>query len=248
MALLKNNSKIPLWTFPATSGKHQGWESNSRSHASARGKLVHFARGKLAPFVGIVAAVSSVFLMTLAAQAQIPTGGNVFVGYSYYSSGLSSSFGGTNRQNLNGWEGSLEGKVFPFVGVVADFGGNYGSQTVPIGVGTCAIGVVCSPLTASTHVETLLFGPRVSAGVGKFRPFGEVLFGAGHVRVNVSSPLPDNFNMPTDTSFATAIGGGLDYKIIRLVAVRFQGDYVQTRFFGATQNNVRISTGLVLRF
>ena len=52
----------------------------------------------------------------------------------------------------------------------------------------------------------------------------------------------------SDTSFATALGGGIDYKIIRPVAWRFQGDYVQTRFFGATQNNVRISTGIVFRF
>ena len=76
--------------------------------------------------------------------------------------------------------------------------------------------------------------------VGKFRPFAEALFGASHVDVN--------HGIGSDTSFATAIGGGLDYKIIRPLAWRFQGDYVQTRFFGNTQNNVRISTGLVLRF
>jgi opacity protein-like surface antigen len=52
----------------------------------------------------------------------------------------------------------------------------------------------------------------------------------------------------SDTSFATAVGGGIDYKIIRPIAVRLQGDYVQTRLFGATQNNVRVSTGIVLRF
>jgi hypothetical protein len=52
----------------------------------------------------------------------------------------------------------------------------------------------------------------------------------------------------SDTNFTTAIGGGLDYRIIRPVAWRFQGDYVQTRFFSATQNNVRVSTGIVLRF
>jgi hypothetical protein len=108
--------------------------------------------------------------------------------------------------------------------------------------------VVCSPLPVSTHVQNFLFGPRVSATVGKFRPFGEVLFGAGHISVNVGSSLPDNFVMPKDTALATAVGGGLDYRIIRPIAWRFQGDYVQTRFFGTTQNNVRLSTGIVLRF
>ena len=88
--------------------------------------------------------------------------------------------------------------------------------------------------------HNFLFGPRVSFSVGKFRPFAEALFGAAHVDANNG--------VGSDTSFATALGGGLDYKIIRPVAWRFQGDYVQTRFFGATQNNVRLSTGIVFRF
>jgi hypothetical protein len=45
------------------------------------------------------------------ANAQIPTGGNVFLGYSYYNTNLSS----VDRANLNGWEGSLEGKLLPWV-------------------------------------------------------------------------------------------------------------------------------------
>jgi opacity protein-like surface antigen len=209
---------------------------------------MRLSTGKIEVWVRIAAVVAASFLLSMAAQAQVPTSGNVFVGYSYFSADATNTVSSLNRQGLNGWEASFEGKVFPFVGIVGDFGGNYGSQNLPIAVGTCAIGVVCPPLTASTHVETFLFGPRVSASIGKFRPFGEVLFGAGHIRINETSPLPDNFITPTDTSFATAIGGGLDYKVIRLIAVRFQGDYVQTRFFGATQNNLRISTGMVFRF
>jgi hypothetical protein len=56
------------------------------------------------------------------AIAQVPTSGNVFVGYSYYNTNLSS----IDRVNTNGWEASLEGKVFPFVGIVADFSSYYG--------------------------------------------------------------------------------------------------------------------------
>ncbi|MGA8763235.1 MAG: hypothetical protein WB562_10255, partial [Candidatus Sulfotelmatobacter sp.] len=133
----------------------------------------------------------------------------------------------------------LEGKVFPWVGIVADFSGHYGSQDVPSGIGTCAIGVTCSPLHVSTNVQNILFGPRVSVSVGKIRPFAEALFGAGHISTNGAG---------SDTSFSTALGGGLDYRLIRPIAWRFQGDYVQTRFFGTTQNNVRLSTGIVFRF
>jgi opacity protein-like surface antigen len=75
--------------------------------------------------------------------------------------------------------------------------------------------------------------------VGKIRPFAEALFGAGHISTNGAG---------SDTSFATALGGGVDYHLIPLVSWRLEGDYVQTRFFSTTQNNVRLSTGIVLRF
>jgi hypothetical protein len=75
--------------------------------------------------------------------------------------------------------------------------------------------------------------------VGKIRPFAEVLVGAGHVNAGIAG---------SNTSFASAIGGGLDYRIIKPIAWRFQADYVITQFFGNTQDNVRVSTGLVLRF
>jgi opacity protein-like surface antigen len=188
------------------------------------------------------------FLFCVGAEAQVPTSGNVFFGYSYYNTTPLTFTGGTNREGLNGVEGSLEAKIFRWFGIVGDFSGHYGSQSVLNPAGTCAIGVVCSPLPVSTHVDNFLVGPRVSVKVGRLRPFGEVLFGAGHISANVGSSLPDNFVKPKDTTPATAVGGGLDYKIVRPIAVRFQGDYIHTSFFGATQNNVRLSTGIVFRF
>jgi opacity protein-like surface antigen len=195
-----------------------------------------------------LAALAIVSIASCAANAQVPTSGNVFFGYSYLNTTPIAFLGFNSRQGLNGWEGSVEGKVFRYVGLVADFSGNYGSQTLPIAVGTCPINVVCSPLRSNTHVQNFLFGPRVSANFGKIRPFGEFLVGAGHVSGNVTSPFPDNFPISPDTTFAMAIGGGLDYKIIRPIAARFQGDYIRTSFFGTTQNNIRLSTGIVVRF
>jgi hypothetical protein len=52
----------------------------------------------------------------------------------------------------------------------------------------------------------------------------------------------------TRTSFATGLGGGFDYRLMRVLGWRVQGDYLQTRLFRAKENNVRVSTGLVLRF
>lgn len=169
------------------------------------------------------------------ANAQAPISGNVYFGYSYYNTNLA-----PNRGGLNGWQGALEGKVLPVLGIVADITGQYGSldfgvicPVVPVGGGGG-----CASFNPSTHVYEALFGPRIGAPIGKFRPFGELEIGVGHL----------SSASQTDTSLATATGGGVDYKILHVLAWRVQGDYVHTRFFNAGQNNVRISTGIVLRF
>jgi hypothetical protein len=192
--------------------------------------------------IQVVAFAAACFTFSIRAEAQVP-GGNVFFGYSFYSTDLSSyGLSSIDRANTSGWEASVEGKVVPFLGLVADFDSHYGSQNfpicpvVPVGSGSGS----CSGFNASVTEHNFLFGPRASFSVGKFRPFAEALFGGAHVDVNNG--------VGSNTSFATAFGGGLDYKIIKPVAWRIQGDYVQTRFFSSTQNNVRISTGIVFRF
>lgn len=180
--------------------------------------------------IGLIA--FSLLLFAGLASAQIPTSGNVYIGYSYYNADLSS----LGRSSFNGWTGSVEGKVLPFIGIVADVSQAYGSENVPL---LCP-GPTCPSVSISAHEQNFLFGPRISMSVGKIRPFAEVLLGGAHISASDGGG--------SDTSFATAVGGGIDYKIIRPVAWRFEGDYVQTRFFGTTQNNVRITTGIVLRF
>lgn len=178
-------------------------------------------------YVSIAAAI---LFTACAASAQIPTSGNIFIGYSY--SRENAFPGGPPTVNLNGWEGSLEGKFLPWIGLVADFGAGYGSNTELIP------GPVGGPSKINVRKYTYLFGPRVSVPVGRFTPFAHFLIGAGHV----------NDGGITDTSFATAIGGGIDYRLIHGVAVRLQGDDVHTRFFGGGQDHFRFSTGIDFRF
>jgi hypothetical protein len=179
----------------------------------------------------ILAGLALFFCGTFAV-AQIPTSGNVFFGYSFYNTNLSE----LSRVNTNGWEATAEGKILPFIGIIADFDAHYGSQSVqafcPAGSSSCAA-------NGNFTEHNYLFGPRVGISVGKFRPFAEAMVGAGHANVN---------HLASDTSLATALGGGIDYRLIRLVAWRLQGDYVHTRLFGSTQDNARISTGIVIRF
>jgi hypothetical protein len=75
------------------------------------------------------------------------------------------------------------------------------------------------------------------------RPFAHALVGVAHVTQSAHSVF---FN--SATTFAEALGGGIDYRLIALVAWRVQADFLQTRFCSATQDNFRFSTGLVLRF
>ena len=176
----------------------------------------------------------AMFLFASWASAQVPTSGNVFFGYSFENSDSTTLNVNGNRTNLQGWEASLEGKLLPWVGIVADLSGHYGSENfaeiTPDGP---------LNLNVSAHELEVLFGPRVSVSVGKFRPFAEAEVGVGHVNTN---------NFGSDTSIATALGGGIDYKIMRLLAWRLQGDYIGTRFYGTTQSDFRLSTGIVVHF
>lgn len=178
--------------------------------------------------------ISFSFLISLAAvaSAQVPSG-NVFFGYSYYSTDLST----VDRSNANGWEASVEGKIIPFIGIVADFDSHYGSQNF---LTVCPLGSLGCTFNTGFVERNYLFGPRVSVSLGKIRPYAQVLIGAAHVSLNDG--------LGSDTSFATAVGGGVDYKLIRPLAWRIQADYVRSSLLSLTQSNVRISTGVVLRF
>jgi opacity protein-like surface antigen len=188
----------------------------------------------------LIAAV--LFLLAGLAEAQVPSG-NVFFGYSYESTNTS-AFGpgvvaGTvSRPNLNGWDASFEGKLLPWVGLVADFSGHYGTQSFT----EFAPGGGPFTISVNGHEQEYLFGPRVSVPVGKFTPFAEVFVGFAHIHTGGSLPTPSN------TSFASAVGGGLDYRVFRPLALRVEGDYIHTSFFSTGQNNFRLSTGVVIRF
>ena len=183
----------------------------------------------------------ALFLFAGLAKAQIPSA-NVFLGFSYERTN-STAFGPSlvrttlSSPNLHGWEASFEGKVLPFVGIVGDVSGHYGTQsfTKPTPNGLQTINV-------TGHEQEYLVGPRLSIPVSKFTPFIEVMVGAAHIHTGGTLPGPSN------TSFATAFGGGLDYRLFGPVALRAEGDYLRTKFFSSTQNNLRLSAGVAFHF
>lgn len=83
-----------------------------------------------------------------------------------------------------------------------------------------------------------MVGPQVSVPF-RISPFAHVLVGIGHL----------GGGGPSDTSFSTALGGGVDLKLVPTISWRvIQVDDVVTRFFGGTQQNARVSTGIIFRF
>jgi hypothetical protein len=87
-------------------------------------------------------------------------------------------------------------------------------------------------------VTTFLFGPQVSWHA-RVSPFARILVGGAHF----------SGGGLTDLSLTESIGAGIDTKLTHLLSWRIiQGDYIHTEFFSTSQNNIRVSTGIVLRF
>ncbi len=197
-----------------------------------------------------VALTLLLLLFSAAAAAQIPTKGNVFFGYSYARTDLTPPPPHPDEpslaipaSNANGWNGSLEGRLFPHVGIVADISGHYGTWSFTQG---CGLVVGCTPTQGrvSASIHSIVFGPRLSVSVGKFTPFLQALFGVSRF----SSDLKLLGFGKTQTGFTNSVGGGLDYKLIRSIGWRLQTDWMRHRFFDNTHSNFRFSTGPVLRF
>lgn len=189
--------------------------------------------------------VLAVLLFATRVCAQESAKFDVFGGYSFVHAPSTAISGfpvptSIASGNLNGWNGSVEFKPFHWIGGVADFGGTYGTQQVTLG---CEAINPCPPppFNASSHLHTAMFGARLSTSFGRATPFAQVLAGLAHTSLSGSS----NFS---DTSRAWSVGGGLDYRLVKGIGCRFQLDDLNTGFFGKTQSNFRLSTGVVLRF
>ena len=137
---------------------------------------------------------------------------------------------------LNGWEASIERKFAPWIGIVADVSQQLGTRS----------GGQLGP--EQENQVFVLFGPQFSLRVAHWLiPFAHVLIGPSY---GLADYLSQN-TAGTVSSFATAIGGGVDVKIFGPVWLRAaQVDYLHTsNDFGEDHSTqVRISVGIAFRF
>ena len=176
----------------------------------------------------------------------------LFLGYSNFRA-VPMSSSGNRIAWLSGGSTSLAFNANRYLGLVMDFGGyhanRFGPDAPPSG------GVV----DASGNVFSYMAGPRLSFRHDRFTPFVQALFGAVHA----SDVTLDGCSgvgctpLPSENAFAMTAGGGLDFSLSPHISVRlFQAEYAMTRFRDptsiagnpGTQNDLRLSVGIVLRF
>ena len=172
--------------------------------------------------------LGSLLLLSLTAAAQDNPKAEASFGYSYVRANPNTS--GVPSFNLQGGSASLAYNPSDRFGIVGDFGGYH-------------VGSI-SGTTVNSNLYTYLFGPRFSLR-GKVTPYAQALFGGAHI---TGGALASSQN-----SFAMTVGGGVDVKVTDHVAIRLgQAEYLMTRFreIGprVTQNNLRLSTGIVFRW
>ena len=178
----------------------------------------------------VVVCLLALFSISAVASAQDTPKFDVFAGYSYFRDNPSTS--GIPSFNLHGGSASVAYNANNWLGAVADFGGYHANNILGSGVdGT---------------LSTYMFGPRISYRKHeRFTPFAQTLFGVAHSSVSFGG---------TDNAFAASFGGGVDVKLLHRLSWRpAQVEYLLTRFPEATtsretQNNLRVSTGVVFHF
>lgn len=172
----------------------------------------------------VVAGVVLAFWWMALPLAALPGGpkGDAYVGYSRTTANALYA----NVSGLNGWQAALHLKVGrPFLGIEGDI-----SQ---YGLGTNS---------AVPRTTMFLVGPRVTAGAAGFHLFAHVLGGGEHSANSSGLSISGG-------SFAYAVGGGLDVRLIPYVAWRVTGDYLGAPSASPSgAAHARIGTGLVLRF
>lgn len=181
----------------------------------------------------LVSLLAVVSLFRATAQAQDVSKVDIFAGYSYVRENPSTS--GVSSFSLNGGSASIAYNANSWLSGVADFGAYHNGNLLGTG--------------ASGTLSTYLFGPRISYHhYGRITPFGEVLFGVAHAGASIAG------TSGSDNAFAMSLGGGVDYRLTDRFAIRpVKVDYLMSRFSetgsaGNTQNNLRVSTGIVFRF
>ncbi|MGH9834754.1 MAG: outer membrane beta-barrel protein [Blastocatellia bacterium] len=156
---------------------------------------------------------------------------------------------------LNGFNVSGGYSPTPWLGFIADVGGNYGTVDF-----SASVPGVNATFGVRSNFHTLLFGPQIFVRGKSATFFARGLAGAAFI--NQSLNFANQRGEMSETVFAAAAGAGADIIFTDRIAWRIgQVDYILTRFgdrkllvngqqLGSgsdTQHHFRFSTGFVFR-
>jgi hypothetical protein len=165
-----------------------------------------------------------VFLVVMAFSSfsvgQVAPRWEFFGGYSYLRFD-SPTLGYPDWSNLSGFNGEVTFNITTRFAVTADGSGHYGNQLT---------------------VYNYMIGPQYDLRRDKSKFFFHGLFGKAQNTVNISTSIKDGF---VGVGRAFAAGGGYDRDLTPRFTFRVQADYLNTSTFRATQNDIRVSTGVV---
>lgn len=165
-----------------------------------------------------------------------------FAGYSYNSADINTLTIDPHRTGQNGANIAYKRNLNRLVGFRIDASAHFkrDSQTLAGG-----------QFSSKRDQYYFLAGPEFERrSDSSVTPFAHVLAGAALFRgfTTLNTPTGNVFTFDDATSFAIAVGGGLDVRASERIAIRvFQVDYIPTFFGPGRQDNVRVSFGVVFK-
>jgi hypothetical protein len=161
----------------------------------------------------------------------------VFAGYSFLNNNIAFADDEGPVQLVHGYAASVTFNLNRNFGILADFSGHNGS-----------LNQFDEHQTEDQYY--FLFGPSVGHSFGKVRISGHALVGLAkqHYGEFFGTEDEDNFGLK-ETNFAAGVGGSFDWMFTDRWGWRvLQFDYLTSIFDGERVNNVRGSTGIIVRF
>jgi hypothetical protein len=146
----------------------------------------------------------------------------------------------SEREGFNGVEAFVKGNVSRYVGLKGSY--SFHRKSFDITGGTPV-----QSFNVDADLHQFLGGAEFkdNARETKVKPFAHVLAGVAVARADIEG-LPDSDE--SETGFAAAVGGGIDFRINDRVDFRaIQVDWNPTRDNGQTSHNFRIGIGIIFR-
>jgi opacity protein-like surface antigen len=143
-----------------------------------------------------------------------------------------------SRKSLMGWQASANYNLTHHLGIVGDFGGQYGSVA-----GATVLGVTIPGYSMNTY--QFLFGPQVVFRGSRVTPFAHAMFGGIREGIGSTTVTVAGVSVTTpgvsSTGLGMGIGGGLDINISDRLALRVpQFDWTPRHIPGTTVLGVTV--------